>query len=278
LGSIGVDVGGSLVDSNREVAPVSEERRAMNRIAATLALFAVLIIDGRAQPIQRIYLQYDGFVKNANGTYTLSFGYFNTNQADVTIEAGSENSFLPAPEDRNQPITFRAGRHRFSCSVVMPAEFNGGLQWKLTFAGYTSTTTMKLLDPLYELEKNSADRATAGLDLTKTKFGICTNRAPSVEVPNRSDSPDDRATGLFTTRLDAELSLNGQVSDDGLPRGSKLAIVWKKISGPGGVAFSSTTTSATRAKFSAPGNYELELSAADGEHTTTATVKVAVGS
>src|SRR5437762_342827 len=44
-----------------------------------------------AQPTQPIYLQYDGFVKNTDGTLTVSFGYFNMNNVDVTVAPGAAN-------------------------------------------------------------------------------------------------------------------------------------------------------------------------------------------
>jgi hypothetical protein len=62
-----------------------------------------------AQPTKPIYLQYDGYVRNSNGTLTLSFGYFNMNNVDVTIQPGEANAFTPGPGDRNQPVTFLKG-------------------------------------------------------------------------------------------------------------------------------------------------------------------------
>src|SRR5499426_2466921 len=118
-----------------------------------------------AQPSQPIYLQYDGYVKNEGGTYTLSFGYFNLNQVAVNIQSGEDNAFTPGPADRNQPILFEKGRRRFMCSMVVSSDFDGALQWTVRIAGKTSTTTAKMLDPLYELELNSAKRVTSGLDL-----------------------------------------------------------------------------------------------------------------
>ena len=54
------------------------------------SLAAVAVCDGTAaaQPTQPIYLQYDGFVRNKNGTFTLAFGYFNMNNVEVTVAAG----------------------------------------------------------------------------------------------------------------------------------------------------------------------------------------------
>jgi len=57
------------------------------RVIAFVGLSAVVVA---AQPTQPIYLQYDGFVRNADNSLTLAFGYYNLNQVDVTIEAGDD--------------------------------------------------------------------------------------------------------------------------------------------------------------------------------------------
>src|SRR5262245_59087475 len=111
--------------------------RNLTLAAALLLLLIVFAGDASAQASQPIYLQYDGFVKNKDGTYTLSFGYFSMNHVDVRLEPGSDNGFLPGPNDRNQPVVFLKGRHRFVCSMVVPGDFDGKLQWTIKFAGKT---------------------------------------------------------------------------------------------------------------------------------------------
>ena len=213
-----------------------------------------------AQPTAPVYVQYDGFVKQPNG-YVLAFGYFNQNNIDVDVPPGDANGFGPAPADRNQPVHFVKGRHRFSCVMVVDKTFDGKLQWTVKFAGKTSMTTATALNPLYELELNSEKRALAGLDAAAAPKNVCINRAPAAHVMSMLGEPE--------TKIDARASqptpINGVVEDDGLPRGSRVTIAWKKISGPGDVTFSSASTAQTRATFSAPGEYEIELSATDGE-------------
>jgi hypothetical protein len=248
--------------------------------AAIFILFGTLAPGAAAQASHPIYLQYDGYVKNKDGTYTLSFGYFNLNHVDVKVEPGPDNNFIPGPADRNQPVMFLRGRHRYACSIVVPADFNGNLQWIVRFAGKTSTTTLKALDPLYELELNSERRVLSGIDLAKAPKGVCVNRAPAIQVINpQADinaGADTVGATAFATRLDQELTLNGEVEDDGLPRGSKLTVSWKKVSGPGSVTFSDPAQPVTRARFSAEGVYELELSGSDTEHTNGVKIKVTV--
>jgi len=247
---------------------------------AILLLVGSFANEAAAQASQPIYLQYDGYVKNKDGTYTLSFGYFNMNQVDVRIQPGADNAFQPGTADRNQPILFLKGRHRFACSIVVTADFDGNLQWMVRFAGKTFTTTAKTLDPLYELELNSEKRAISGLDLAKAPKGVCVNRAPAIQVINPQADVNAGADTLgatsFSTRLDQEVSLNGSVEDDGLPRESKLTVSWKMLTGPGKVTFADPNQPVTRARFSAVGVYELELSGSDNEHNNAVKIKVTV--
>jgi hypothetical protein len=248
--------------------------------AAILLLVGSLGREAAAQASQPIYLQYDGYVKNKDGTYTLSFGYFNMNHVDVKVQAGDDNTFVPGPADRNQPLLFLKGRHRFACSMVVPPDFDGKLQWTVRFAGKTVTTTAKTLDSLYELELSSEKRATNGLDFAKASGGVCVNRAPAIQVINPlSDiaaGADTLAATSFAARLDRELTLSGNVEDDGLPRGSKMTVSWKQNSGPGTVTFSDPDQPVTRVRFSAVGVYELELSATDTERSNGVKIKVTV--
>jgi len=135
--------------------------------ASALAAALAAGVTGRldAQARQQIFLQYDGYVRIKGGSYVLAFGYFNLNNTDVPIAAGAANAFTPSPGDRNQPVVFVKGRHRFACTIVVDQNFDGRLQWSVAFTGKTSTTTAKTLDPLYELELNSEQRVLHGLEL-----------------------------------------------------------------------------------------------------------------
>ncbi len=141
-------------------------------VAIVLLLVGALGALGAAQPRHPIYLQYDGFVKNPDSSLTLAFGYYNLNQVDVSIEPGAANRFLAGAGDRKQPALFLAGRHRFACVMVVPEDFDR-LQWQVSFAGQTSTTTARMMDPRYALEEASALRVVEGLDLAGAPAGVC---------------------------------------------------------------------------------------------------------
>ena len=77
--------------------------------------------------------------------------------------------------------------------------------------------------------------------------------------------------------LNEELNLFGSAHDEGLPRGKDLVVEWKVLSGPGTVKFTIPGAARTKAIFSAPGLYELELSATDSEFTQRTRLNVKVG-
>ena len=152
----------------------------MRRAAVVLALAGAAAAAAGAQPRHPVYLIYDGFIVNADGSRTLAFGYYNVNHVDVTV-AGDDNAFLTGTADRDQPTVFRPGRHRFACVMVVPDGLDARLQWRVRFAGHTSTTTPRMLDPLYALEEASALRAVEGVDVDGAPPGTCLERAAEGE-------------------------------------------------------------------------------------------------
>ena len=82
----------------------------------------------------------------------------------------------------------------------------------------------------------------------------------------------------MTAALDEELNLFGSAHDEGLPRGRAFTAQWTMLKGPGKATFAPPASARTKATFSAPGLYELELSASDGEFTERVRLNVRVGS
>ena len=132
------------------------------------------------EPRHPVYLIYDGFIANADGSLTLAFGYYNLNRVEVTV-TGGDNAFLPGAADRNQPTGFLSGRQRFACVMVLPEAFDGRLRWRVRFAGHESMTTARVLDPLYALEEASARAAVDGIDLDGAPRGVCLERRVASE-------------------------------------------------------------------------------------------------
>ena len=71
-------------------------------------------------------------------------------------------------------------------------------------------------------------------------------------------------------------TLDGTITDDGLPGTQAPTAVWSKESGPGTVTFVNANTSDTSATFSADGTYILKLTSNDGLMTADDTVTIIV--
>jgi hypothetical protein len=243
----------------------------IRRMAVIALAISILPAISEAQRNQPIYPAYDGFVKNADGSYTVSFGYFSHNAEPVTIQPGPDNSFAPEPGDRQQPIVFKPGQQRFQCVMVVNADFAGKMRWTLTYAGTTTGTSERMLQSNWNLVEGAAELSR--IDVAKAPRGVCLNRAPSVRLLGKTARKGEVTIDARTTE---ELHLFGSVNDEGLPRGRDLVIEWKMVSGPGQVVFSNPRAARTRATFTAPGKYELLLSATDSEYPVSLRVIVTV--
>jgi hypothetical protein len=227
-----------------------------------------------AQANQPIYPAYDGFLKNPDGSYTLSFAYFSNNANEVTIAPGANNWFAPTPGDRMQPTTFLPGHWRYQCVMVVPADFDGKMKWTLTYGGVTTGTSERMLQSNWNLFDREGGSQLAKIDFAKVPKGVCLNQAPTVRVLGVTANPKNPPT--LSVAVNEELNLFGSAHDEGLPRGKGLAVEWKMLKGPGTVKFTIPGSARTKAIFSAPGLYELELAASDSEFTRTARINVRV--
>jgi hypothetical protein len=235
--------------------------RPIRAVAAAAALGCLLGVETFAQRNQPIYPAYDGYLKNPDGSLTISFAYFSHNAEPVSIEPGSQNGFAPDPADRQQPTLFRPGHWRFQCVMVVGPEFDGRLRWTIAYAGTTTGTSERMLQSNWNLVEGA--RELRGIDYGKVPRGVCLNRPPVVRILGVSAGRGGLPT--LSAALSEQLSLFGSVSDEGLPRGVGLRIAWKQIKGPGSTTFDRPSAPRTHASFNAPGAYELELSASDSE-------------
>lgn len=96
-----------------------------------------------------------------------------------------------------------------------------------------------------------------------------------IEPANQAPIVNAGADQALTLPQDT-IILNGFVNDDNLPLGSTLSINWMQVSGPAPVNFSNAGQAATLASFSAPGAYELRLTASDGALSSTDSLIVTV--
>jgi hypothetical protein len=254
-----------------------ENRRFLVNLRAALLVLATLSLPApaSAQLNQPIYPAYDGFLANPDGSYTLAFAYFSHNAEPVTVAPGPQNSFSPSPGDRQQPITFKPGHWRFQCVMVVGPGFDGTLRWTVTYGGVTTGTSEHMLQSNWNLVEGAAELRQ--IDYAKVPKGVCLNRAPQVRVLGSSGGGRGKpATLAVGAAVGEHFSLFGSVNDEGLPRTGKLVTAWKQVNGPGTAAFENAAAARTRATFSAPGAYELELTASDGELSATTRLLVTV--
>ncbi|MEP6636018.1 MAG: PKD domain-containing protein, partial [Acidobacteriota bacterium] len=86
-----------------------------------------------------------------------------------------------------------------------------------------------------------------------------TNASPGASNDAYFDSVSLRPVGA------AAVTLNGVVTDDGLPQGGNLTASWLTLSGPGAVTFTTPNAPVTGASFTTAGTYVLRLTSSDGD-------------
>lgn len=220
---------------------------------------------------QTVTPAFEGWYKNADGTFSLSFGYFNRNAKEtLDVPVGANNFFTPGPADRGQPAHFEPRRHWGVFAVVVPKAL--ALGEKVTWTLIVRGDTMRIPGHM---------RANWQIDALEGEAG--SNRPPLVRFA--ADGPEGSGPGGIagpgtTAKVGAPLELKVWVSDDGRTRGSVAGsgrgsapqLRWFKHSGPGEVTFANAAPrptgdaglATTTATFSAPGDYVLRVRANDG--------------
>ncbi|MXX54944.1 MAG: hypothetical protein F4205_17815 [Gemmatimonadetes bacterium] len=101
---------------------------------------------------------FEGWYRNDDGTFTLSFGFFNLNSEQVLdIPVGPDNFIEPAEFDGAQPTHFpvRPRRDRGVFHVTVPASYEDGEQavvWTITANGWTNATPGRVGIPALQLD------------------------------------------------------------------------------------------------------------------------------
>jgi VWFA-related protein len=133
-----------------------------------------------------------------------------------------------------------------------------------TTANFTEPGTYVLSLTASDGESGASDTVT--VTVTGTGGGGAVNRSPTVDA-----GPDQAVT------LPAAASLDGTVTDDGLPNPpGAVTTAWSRFSGPGNVTFANSNAVDTTATFTVAGTYVLSLAAYDGEAGVSDQVTVTV--
>ncbi|MCY4507273.1 MAG: hypothetical protein OXG35_09970 [Acidobacteria bacterium] len=160
---------------------------------------------------QSVSPAYEGWWPNEDGTYSLFFGYMNSNwEEELDVPVGPDNHIEPGGPDRGQPTHFYPRRNMFLFTVEVPADFGEQeVVWTLTTNGrteraYGSLRTDYLLDA----------------QTIATEMGANFGR---VRDEWRENRPPELALGVDQPRTvpaGRPLTLVAFASDDGIPSGS----------------------------------------------------------
>jgi hypothetical protein len=235
--------------------------------SVTLAQEPLAPIRGSGQTVTPVF---EGWYRNSDGSFSLSFGYFNRNGAEVVdVPIGANNSISPSDANQGQPTHFHTRRHWGVFAVRVPADFGDKkVVWTLTFRGETYAIPGSLRKE-WEIDALAGEAGSG-------------NTPPTVRLA--AGGPEARGpAGAFappmTAKVGVPLALSLWATDDGkAERGIAsdgranvpVSLTWFMHQGPREVAFSPMTlraasdgSAATSATFSAPGEYLLRVRAND---------------
>ena len=194
---------------------------------------------------------------------TYGYGRINTLKAMQAATGGTAPTaeFVGTPTSGTVPLT-----------VQFTDQSTGApTSWAWTFGDGGSSTSQ---NPSHTY--NSAGTYTVVLTAanangndTRTRVGYITVNSVTNQPPTANAGPDQTIT------LPSSATLNGSVSDDGLPSNT-LTSTWSTVSGPGTVTFGNANAASTTASFSVAGTYVLRLTADDSALTASDDVTVTV--
>ena len=219
------------------------------------------------------------------GTYVLRL-----TASDSALSASSPVTItvLSAPPV-NQPPVVSAGANQ-TISLPAAASLNGtvtddGLPnppgaVTVTWSKDSGPGTVTFVNPAAKVTTTTFSVAgTYVLRLTANDGALSASSTVTITVnPTPANQPPVVNAGSNQTiTLPAAASLNGTVTDDGLPSPpATVTVAWSKVSGPGTVTFANPAAKVTTATFSVAGTYVLKLTASDSALTASANITVTV--
>jgi len=236
-------------------------------VAAALLLGLAPAADAQYDPRSRLQERglgvsptFEGWYPNPDGTYTLSFGYFNRNTDEiVTIPVGENNHVSPGEPDQGQPTFFESRRGYGIFTVTVPADFgpDDRVTWTLERSGERYAIPGGLLDSY-----QTANLHAPAIDLYPPVL-VMRDGGPETRGPN-----GDRTSA--TVRVDEPLELSVEAWDE---HGHEVSVWFYKYRGPGAVDFATDDvdlelgerTATTTATFDTPGEYVVYVRAGQTE-------------
>lgn len=225
---------------------------------------------------QSVTAAYEGWFANADGTYSILFGYFNRNmKQELDIPIGPENKIEPGGPDQGQPTHFLTRRQWGIFTVTVPKDFGAKkITWTIAANAVTSAIPAGL-DPLWELAPF--------LDATGNTppYVGFSEKGPFTQGPKGQSQTLSATVG---TPLDVPVWVADDASlipGEARPRTPAIVLTWQMFRGPGKVTltpekppvqnmeFAAPPKTTVRGKastavtFSEPGEYILHLAAND---------------
>jgi hypothetical protein len=246
---------------------------------------------------QNVVPVYEGWIRNADGTFDLVFGYFNRNyKEELAIPPGPNNTVEPGGPDRGQPTYFLPRRQARLFRVRVPSDWGRQtLVWTITVNGRAEKAYGDLL-PVQEINEkiitsggNSVPFGDEDPNKPPTIVVAPVSRA-SVSAPvtltaavTDDGLPKPRTPPARTATTAADGRIERQVNTSGAARPRGLTVRWFEYRGPGKVTFEPDGAvpvvggvATTSARFAAPGTYTLIGTANDGQLSQRTSVTVTV--
>ena len=253
---------------------------------ALLALFLVQASIARAQvPLGTrsargltVTPAFEGWYENDDGTYSVSFGYFNRNfEEAIDIPLGADNAIEPAEFDGGQPTHFAARRHWGVFVVRVPADFGDRkVRWTLNVRGRTFSIPGHL-QPEWEIDALAGEAGSGNTPpvLRFAESGPEGAGPAGIMGPPLTASVDSPLTVMVWARDDGASS--GNVASSGRSE-APVDLTWFKHQGPGEVEFGEPTaqvphtggSASTTVRFSESGDYILRVRANDASGVSSA--------
>lgn len=215
---------------------------------------------------------YEGWYKNADGTFTLLVGYFNRNaKQTLEIPVGPNNRIDPGGPDQGQPTFFAPRRSWGVFTITVPKDFGTKkLAWTITANGETTVVPLSL-NAQYEV--SPFKDLVMGNTPPTLKF---TPDGPTLTGPPRGIAAAYTATTTQAVTMEFWAADKGnteasQRGGGGGPAGPGVTISLHKFRGPGDIKFGSDRPRvapedgkvSTSAAFTVPGEYIVRVQAND---------------
>jgi hypothetical protein len=153
---------------------------------------------------------FEGWEKNADGSFNFLFGYMNRNwEEEIDVPIGPDNNIEPGGPDQGQPTRLLPRRNRFVFRVRVPADWGQKeLVWTLTTKGKTEKAYASLR-PDYFVDDVVIASETGALGAGTSSPEIRANKRPNVKL---------EAVKPLNVKVNQPLTLVAWVTDDGVPK------------------------------------------------------------